>query len=156
MNVLLRGALRGAAAGAAGTTALNAATYVDMTVRARATSSTPEDTVDALAKKAGTTVPGSSEEQGNRLTGLGALTGIAAGVGVGVLLGVATATSWRPRTVTTALVATMGALLAGNAPMTLLGVTDPRTWAAKDWAADIGPHIAYGAVAAWTLAIEPG
>lgn len=156
MNVLLHGALRGAAAGAAGTTALNAVTYLDMTARARATSSTPEDTVDALAEKAGLTIPGSSEQRGNRLTSLGALTGIAAGVGVGALLGVARATGWRPRTTRTALVATMGALLAGNAPMTLLGVTDPRTWAAADWAADIVPHLAYGAVTAWTLTIEPG
>ena len=40
--------LRGAAAGAAGTTALNAVTYLDMTVRGRGTSSTPEQTVEAL------------------------------------------------------------------------------------------------------------
>ena len=154
MNVLLRGALRGAAAGAAGTTALNAVTYLDMTARARAASNTPADTVDALAQRAGLKIPGSSEQRGNRLTGLGALTGIAAGVGVGALLGVARATRWHPRPITTALVATIGALLAGNAPMTLLGVTDPRTWAATDWAADIVPHLAYGAVAAWTFKTE--
>jgi hypothetical protein len=39
----------GAAAGAAGTTALNAATYRDMVVRARPPSTTPERTVDRLA-----------------------------------------------------------------------------------------------------------
>ena len=36
--------LRGAAAGAAGSTALNAVTYLDMVVRGRGTSSTPERT----------------------------------------------------------------------------------------------------------------
>ena len=37
--------LRGAAAGAAGTTALNVVTYLDMAVRGRPASSTPERTV---------------------------------------------------------------------------------------------------------------
>jgi hypothetical protein len=30
--------------------------------------------------------------------------------------------------------------------MTLLGVTDPHTWTATDWGADLLPHLAYGAV----------
>ena len=42
-------ALRGAAAGAAGSTALNAVTYLDMAGRGRGSSSTPEQTVQALA-----------------------------------------------------------------------------------------------------------
>ena len=49
MNDLTRLALLGAAAGAAGTTALNAVTYLDMTVRGRPSSSTPEDTVEKLS-----------------------------------------------------------------------------------------------------------
>ncbi len=32
--------------------------------------------------------------------------------------------------------------------MIVLGVTDPRTWPASSWAADIIPHAAYGAVTA--------
>ncbi len=40
--------LLGAAAGAAGATALNALTYVDMAVRGRPASSTPETTVERL------------------------------------------------------------------------------------------------------------
>jgi hypothetical protein len=35
--------------------------------------------------------------------------------------------------------------------MTVLGVTDPRTWAAKDWVADVVPHLAYGALTAAVL-----
>jgi hypothetical protein len=44
---VLRLGLLGAAAGAAGTTALNTVTYLDMAVRGRPTSSTPEDIVEA-------------------------------------------------------------------------------------------------------------
>ncbi len=49
MRELLRSALLGAAAGAAGTTALNAVAYLDMAVRGRPASSTPEDTVERLS-----------------------------------------------------------------------------------------------------------
>jgi hypothetical protein len=33
----------------------------------------------------------------------------------------------------------------------VLGVTDPRTWRAADWVADIAPHLSYAVVAAGTL-----
>ncbi len=36
--------------------------------------------------------------------------------------------------------------------MTVLGLTDPRTWLASSLAADIIPHGAYGAVTALVLA----
>src|ERR1700712_4083745 len=78
-------ALRGAAAGAAGSTALNAVTYLDMVVRGRGTSSTPEQTVEKLAEKAHVGIPGEGQERENRLQGLGPMTGLVAGVGVGVL-----------------------------------------------------------------------
>lgn len=35
--------------------------------------------------------------------------------------------------------------------MTLLGVTDPRTWSVIDWVSDLVPHAAYGAVTAAVL-----
>ena len=51
MTNSLQLALLGAAAGAAGTTALNFLTYVDMAVRGRPASSTPEKTVrDAVGQ----------------------------------------------------------------------------------------------------------
>ncbi len=143
--------LAGAAAGAAGTTALNAVTYVDMTVRARPTSRTPQDTVEALADKTAVTIPGDKDQRENRVAGLGPLTGLAAGVGVGAGLGLARGFGWRPGVFVSALVATVGALVASNGPMAALGVSDPRTWAAKDWIADIVPHLAYGAVTAAVL-----
>ena len=35
--------------------------------------------------------------------------------------------------------------------MTVLGVTDPRTWPASSWVADIVLHLAYGAVTSAVL-----
>jgi hypothetical protein len=148
---LLRLALLGAAAGAAGTTALNTATYLDMALRGRPTSSTPEDTVEALSDTTHIPVPGSDDTRDNRLAGLGPLTGIVAGLGVGVALGAARATGWRPGLAQATAAATVAVEIAGNGPMTLLGVTDPRTWPAKSWVADLVPHLAYGAVTAAVL-----
>jgi hypothetical protein len=143
--------LRGASAGAAGTTALNAVTYLDMVGRGRGTSSTPEQTVEALAEKAHVQIPGDEETRSNRVQGLGPLTGLVAGIGVGVLAGLARAAGFRtPPLVGTALT-TVGVLVASNGPMTVLGVTDPRTWSTTDWVSDVVPHLAYAAVVRTTM-----
>ena len=151
MNPLVGGILWGAAAGAAGTTALNATSYLDMTARGRPTSSTPEDTVEALSSKIHIEVPGEGETRDNRVAGLGPLTGLISGVGIGALLGLVRAAGWRPTPVVGCAVATFGALLGGNGPMTVLGVTDPRTWPPSAWVADIVPHLSYGVVTALVL-----
>ncbi|MDQ3475906.1 MAG: hypothetical protein M3492_06105 [Actinomycetota bacterium] len=148
---MLMSILKGAAAGAAGTTALNATTYLDMTVRARQTSSTPEDTVEKLAEISQIGIPGQGEERDNRVAGLGPLSGIATGVGIGALLGLTRAIGWRPPVALGAVAATVLALVGANGPMTALGISDPRTWSLQDWAADVVPHLAYGLVAAATL-----
>lgn len=148
---LTTGLLAGAAAGAAGTTALNTATYLDMVLRGRPASSTPDQTVEKLADRSHLTIPGDQETRGNRVSGLGALTGILAGVGVGAALGAGRAAGWRPGAVAAGVVAGTGALLAGNGPMTVLGVTDPRSWSATDWISDLLPHLAYGAVTGGVL-----
>jgi hypothetical protein len=57
--------------GAAGTTALNAVTYLDMAVHGRPSSSTPEDTFEALSSKTHVPVPGEGDTRQNRLQGLG-------------------------------------------------------------------------------------
>lgn len=147
----MRGALLGAAAGAAGTTALNATTYLDMVVRGRPTSSTPEDTVEALSVKVHVAVPGTDDTRDNRVAGLGPLTGLVAGVGTGALLGLVRAAGWRPGLLGGGIAATLGALAGSNGPMTVLGVTDPRTWPASSWIADIVPHLVYGVVTAAVL-----
>src|SRR3954468_3034712 len=120
--------LRGAAAGAAGATALNAVTYLDMAGRGRPSSSTPEQTVEALAEKAHVPIPGDEQKRRNRVAGLGPLTGLAAGVGIGVLTGLIRAAGFRSRPLVGTGLLTAGVLVATNGPMTGLGITDPRTW----------------------------
>jgi len=142
------GLLVGAVAGAAGTTTLNVITYLDIAVRGRSTSTTPERTVEALARLLHLTVPGSDDVLANRISGLGALTGYAAGIGMGLVLGLAYALGWRPGLLVAALAATVLALVGTNGPMTVLGVTDPRTWGLVGWISDLIPHFGYGIVTA--------
>ncbi|HEY0126691.1 MAG TPA: hypothetical protein VGB58_06115 [Blastococcus sp.] len=143
--------LRGATAGAAGTTALNAVTYLDMAVRGRGASSTPEDTVEKLAATAHVHIPGQGETRRNRVQGLGPLMGLVAGIGVGALGGLARASGYRSAKPVGITLTTLGVLVVANGPMTALGVTDPRTWSAIDWASDVVPHLAYGFVVRTTL-----
>lgn len=145
------GLLAGAAAGAAGTTTLNVITYLDMAIRGRPTSTTPQRTVEAMAKLVHLTVPGTGDTLANRLSGLGALTGYTAGIGIGVILGLAYALGWRPGLTAATLAATLFALIGTNGPMTVLGVTDPRTWGLVGWISDLIPHFGYGLVTALVL-----
>ncbi|HWG64045.1 MAG TPA: hypothetical protein VG253_20340 [Streptosporangiaceae bacterium] len=143
--------LKGAAAGAAGTTVLNAVGYADIAVRARPPSNTPQQVAAELAKRAGLTVPGNDEQRENRLEGLGALAGLATGVAVGAAAG-------ELRFVVLRLGPVLGSLVIGGAAMAVtdlgmagLGVSDPRTWDATSWLSDALPHLAYGAVTYATL-----
>ena len=140
-------AVRGAAAGAAGTTALNVVAYLDMAVRGRPASSTPERTLEKLAATAHVSIPGDESTRPNRVEGLGALTGLLSGIGVGGMFGLARASGLRAGTLLTTLVV----LVSTNGPMTVLGITDPRTWSRTDWISDLVPHLAYGAVVATTM-----
>jgi hypothetical protein len=141
-------ALRGAAAGAAGTAALNAVTYLDMAVRGRPASSTPEDTVEKVTSAVGVHVPGDEQTRANRLAGLGPLTGIATGVAVGVLAGLLARTGRLSWPALSGLIAG-GAMAGANGPMIALGITDPRTWGLAGWLSDVVPHAAYGLVTAY-------
>jgi hypothetical protein len=145
---LADGILNGVMAGAAGTTALNAATYLDMAARGRSSSSGPEDTVEKLAEKSSVQIPGDQESRGNRVSGLGALNGILSGVVVGSALGALRSAGWRPGVLGTGLIATLGAMALTDGVMSGLGVTDPRSWSTTDWASDVVPHLAYGFVTA--------
>jgi hypothetical protein len=146
------GLLTGAAAGAAGTSALNAATYLDMTLRARPSSSTPEQVIDTLANRAGHPVPGSGETKANRLEGLGALGGIATGVAVGAGFGVLRRRGLRFGRVLGPVVIGAAAMVATDAGMARLGISDPREWDAASWLSDAIPHLAFGVVTYATLA----
>jgi hypothetical protein len=151
---MIRSMLRGAVAGAAGTTALNAVTYLDMTVRGRPASSTPEKTVEQVADELDTRIPGSEEQQEARKSALGALLGIAAGTGVGAAFGLVRGMGLRLPAWLAAPAAGAVAMAAGNGPMVALGVTDPRSWSRVDWMSDVVPHLAYGVVTA--IALEGG
>jgi hypothetical protein len=142
-----RDMLYGMAAGAAGTTVLNGLTYLDMALRGRPASTTPQETVRRTEEKAHLTLDGAdgrSEQADNRRDGLGALLGIAAGVGVGAVCGLV-----RPR-LPGVPASVLGVAVGAGAnagtvvPMVALGVTDPRTWTASSWMLDIVPHLAYG------------
>ena len=149
--------LKGALAGAAGTTALNAATYLDMAVRARPASKTPQQAVDKLAERSGRPVPGTGEDKQNRLAGLGPLLGVATGIGVGTAAGMLAPALRRLPVPLAALLVGGAAMAAANLPMKQLEVSDPATWSAPDWASDAIPHLAYGAVTCTALRLmSPG
>lgn len=143
--------LTGMLAGAAGTTALNATTYLDMAVRGRPPSTTPEQTV-----RKGETVIGvslssegpDSEPAESRRSGIGALLGIAAGVGTGAVYGLLRPRLGRAPLAVLSLGAAVGANIGPLLPMAVLGVTDPREWTLDSWLTDLLPHLAYGAVTA--------
>lgn len=141
----------GALAGAAGSTALNAVTYLDMAARGRPASSTPETTAETLAEKAGTGVPGDEETRQNRLSGMGPLFGTVAGVSVGAVFGLFRRLGFHlPGPVDTVVVGA-AMMAASDGTMTALGVTNPKEWDGQTWVTDLVPHLAYGAVTVATL-----
>lgn len=149
---MLKRLMQGAVAGAAGTTALNAVTYADMAMRARPSSSTPEQVVEELAKRSGHPVPGSGAERQNRLQGLGALSGLMTGVLVGALAGQLRFVVLRLGPVLGPAILGGSAMLATDLTMAKLDITDPSSWDAGSWASDAVPHLAFGVVAYSTLA----
>jgi len=150
MGHLAQHVVGGLLAGAAGTTALNTVTYLDMVARGRGASSTPEQTVEQLSERTGVAIPGDEDARSARTSGLGALTGIGAGLAAGAVYGAVRGLGWRPGLLGGTAVSGAVALLAGNVPMTALGVTDPRTWPVSSWVSDVVPHLAYGLVTAVT------
>jgi hypothetical protein len=145
---MLRAILRGAAAGAAGTTALNAVTYLDMAWRGRPASSTPERTVETLADRAGQRIPGEGGTRDSRLTALGSLTGIATGVGIGVAGALLRAAGLRLPLAVGGPLLGAAAMAGTDLPMAALDVTDVREWSRDAWLADAVPHLVYGVVTA--------
>jgi hypothetical protein len=138
----------GMVAGAVGTLAIDAVTYVDIAVRARPPSPTPQKSVEKLAETVELDL-GPEDRAQNRRSGLGPLLGYATGVATAV--GFAALTKGRPVPLPVAAVLLgAGAMVASAAPMAALGVSDPRHWSRSDWISDIVPHLAYGVAAAAT------
>lgn len=149
----MNAALLGAVAGAAGTLALDVASYGDMAVRGRSASDLPAEVIRRAAKRVGVDALGKDDEDSGpelkaRRTALGALSGYGVGVGIGMLYG-----ALRPwtRAVPLPLAAlALGALAmaAADVPAVQLEATNPREWGAAGWVADAIPHLAYGLVTA--------
>ncbi|MES9524933.1 hypothetical protein [Streptomyces capoamus] len=143
---MFKSIVRGGAAGAAGTTVLNAVTYADMAVRGRPSSEAPAQVVEKISQDVGHPVPGSDDTRANRLSGLGALSGIAVGCATGSAVSLLRRVGirlpwWLGGAVTGAL-----AMAATDVPMARLGVSDPTSWSFEDWASDAVPHLMYGLV----------
>lgn len=64
-----------------------------------------------------------------------------------MILGLAYGLGWPPG-LTVGILAAVFALIGTNGPMTVLGVTDPRTWGLVGWVSDLLPHLGYGVVTA--------
>ncbi|MER5604275.1 hypothetical protein [Streptomyces sp. NPDC002265] len=142
---MIRTIVRGCAAGAAGTTALNAVSYADMAWRGRPASSVPENLVDTIATRVGLPLRDSAAK-GNRLIGLAALTGIALGSGMGAAVSLvhqagARMPVWLGGAVTGAVL-----MAVADVPIARLGLSDPHTWTTGDWASDVVPHLVFGLV----------
>jgi len=149
---MLKRLMQGAAAGAAGAMALNAAAYVDMVLRARPSSSTPGQVAGKLSQRAGAEIPGEAEKRQNRLQGLGALSGLATGVVIGALAGGLRFAVLRLGPVLSAILLGGAAMAVTDGAMAWLSVSDPWGWDAAAWASDAVPHLACGAVTYGSLA----
>lgn len=144
---MIENVMRGAGAGAIGTLALNASTYLDVMLRGRPPSSIPSKAAGRVAGMAGVDLSDEgpdSQEAENRRTGLGALLGYATGIGVGVVYGLV-----RPRTESvplpvSGLAAGALAMAASDSSLVATGMTDPRQWGLSGWLADAVPHAVYG------------
>ncbi|MDM4719110.1 hypothetical protein QTQ03_05685 [Micromonospora sp. WMMA1363] len=139
----------GAIAGAVGSTALNAVTYLDMTLRARPASSTPEESARRMADLAHVDL-GPEDQATNRRSGLGPLFGYGLGVTAGVAFALLTHGRRLPLATASGLLGG-GVMTMSDGTLTALGVADPRSWRRSDWLADLIPHLAFGLAAAVTL-----
>lgn len=145
--------LHGMLAGAAGTTALNGTTYLDMALRGRPGSSTPEQTVRRAEDLTGLPLDEAGKDTSkasSRRSGLGALLGITTGLGAGAFYGVVRSHMPHAPLALMSVIAGAAANLGSVAPMSALGVTDPRQWPSSSWVMDLVPHLAYGYATAVT------
>jgi hypothetical protein len=136
-------------AGLAGSSALNVVTYLDMVLRARPASGTPEQAARRVAEVVRVDL-GTGTRAANRSAGLGPLLGYLAAVGASLAFVGVTGRRRPPLPVAAAALGAT-AMLTADGPMAALGVTDPRRWSRVDWLSDLVPHLAYGVAAAAVL-----
>lgn len=147
---MLRRIVMGTAAGALGSAALNIVTYADMAIRARPSSSTPQEIAGKLSEKVGLDLApdGDGEKAKNRKSGIGSLLGYVSGLGVGTLYGVLRLGIDRVPLPLAGIGLGAAAMAGSDVPIASLGVSDPTTWSTADWLSDAIPHLAYGIVTA--------
>ncbi|QCQ90334.1 hypothetical protein [Rhodococcus sp. SGAir0479] len=140
----------GLIAGAAGTTALNTITYLDMMLRGRPASTVPDAAIEKLGALFGNG-GGDGAARESRRTAAGALGGILTGVVLGTVAAHVRAAGFRPATARGSVLTGLAAMAAADVPVAVLGISDPREWSAADWMSDVVPHLAYGAAVQRTL-----
>ncbi|HZC77357.1 MAG TPA: hypothetical protein VE258_06380 [Ktedonobacterales bacterium] len=157
---MLREALRGAAAGAVGTVALDITTYADMMIRGRPSSNVPAQVAEKLTQAVGVDLAADAGDTGGqskdgaaaqaqeqqRLSGLGALMGYATGLTVGALYGLTRPAIGKLPLPLARLALGAVAMVGSDVPAVATGATDPKTWGTSGWLADIVPHAIYGLV----------
>lgn len=135
-------------AGSVGTLALEATTYGDMLLSGRPASKLPEQ----AAERTLVSIRVPDGKLSNRTAGLSHLMGYATGVSVGGAAGLLGEHLDHLNTVARGLVLAGAAMVAGQVPAVLSGLTDPRRWSRRQWLEDIVPHLVYGLAA--SVAIE--
>lgn len=148
---MLRNVLLGSAAGAVGTLTLDVVTYLDMLRSGRPASEAPAKVAGVLAQKAGVDFAGggaSDEQAQSRQSATGALLGYATGVGIGAIYGVLRPHIRSVPRPVVGIVLGLAAMAASDIPIAATGVSDPKTWSAANWTADLVPHLAYGLLTA--------
>lgn len=151
--------LLGLAAGAAGTVALNVATYVDMAVRGRGASDVPADLAGKLAGALGLSLEAGAEASepaktaaANRRSGVGALLGYAVGLGTGAAYAlVRQRLGDKPAVPLAGAAVGLTAMALSDVPAIAAGATNPAEWGPAGWLADLLPHLAYGLTTAVAL-----
>ena len=144
-------ALRGMFAGAVGTVALNLATYADMAIRGRSSSSAPSKMIDKVAKQMHLPLSpqgvGTQDETAqNRESGLGALLGYVNGLGTGMIYGLVRSQFDEIPTLLAAPLVGLTAMAASDVPLVTMQLTNPKTWGLSGWLSDAIPHLIYGIV----------
>ncbi len=157
---MLRNCWQGAVAGAAGTVALDLATYTDMAVRGRAPSSMTRTVVQRLAGQLGIGALASAEPDeatGNRQDAVGAILGYVTGIAAGAVYGAVREpfASWIPAPLA-GLVCGLAAMAVTDGTAVALEATDIGTWDAASWLSDLIPHAIFGVVTAQTFAALDG
>ena len=153
--MVLRNVLIGTIAGAAGTVALDIASYADMAIRGRSASNAPAKLVENLANIVH--LPLSPQGTGsndlavqNRESGLGALLGYVNGLGTGALYGMVRSQLDNVPVPLAGILVGLAAMAESDVPLVTLGKSDPKTWGFSGWTADLIPHLIYGLVTVLT------